>query len=342
MAQAIVLSRAVQLWRIVQFVVWLVGLTMIFFLIFYPPIGIHLVWNILIPVAPALLVVATGVWRNVCPLGFTALLPSRLGISKKIKLSTDTVGKLNFAGVFALLLIIPLRHVILDTSGMATAITLLTLGLIVFLIGLFFESKSGWCSGLCPVHPVEKLYGSKTLFSLPNANCVTCYKCVTPCPDSTPNINPESNRKSKYSKLAGYILIGGFPGYIFGWFQVADYSGMAGTQNLPLIYGYPVLGGIITLAFFWAIRWSRLKIKKQTLINIFAALAVSCYYWFRIPNLFGFGVFPTDGMLVDLKGTLPVFSILAMKVGLAIFFFWWLTIRTSKKSWVIRPQYADA
>ena len=343
MATKIIFSRSVRIWRIVQFLVWLVGLAIIFFLIFIPPVGIHLVWNMLIPVAPALLVIATGIWRNVCPLAFTSLLPSRLGFSKKIKLSGNTVARLNFIGVIALLLIVPLRHLILNTSGSATAITLLTLGLIVFLVGLFFESKSGWCSGLCPVHPVEKLYGSKVLFSIPNANCGECLKCVTPCPDSTPGINPLSNKKSDYSRLAGYIMVGGFPGYIWGWFQVADYSGMEGLKYLPLIYGYPIAGLLISLTLFWVIRKVFSKIENGTIINTFAALAVSCYYWFRIPNLFGFGVFPADGMLLDLKGTLPEAAFWAAKIGLVIFFFWWMVLRDYNNfSWVIRPQFAKA
>ncbi len=339
----IILSRSVQIWRVVQFLVWLVGLAIIFYLIFIPTLGIDLVWNVLIPVAPALLVIATGIWRNVCPLGFTSLLPSRLGFSKKIKLSEKTVSKFNLIGVIALLLIVPLRHVILNTSGLATGITLMSLGLIVFLVGFFFESKSGWCSGLCPVHPVEKLYGSKVFFSIPNANCVECFKCVTPCPDSTPGINPLSNKNSDYSRLAGYIMVGGFPGYIWGWFQVRDYSGMEGLTNLPLIYGYPFIGLLVSLILFWMVTKVFSKIENGTIINIFAALAVSCYYWFRIPNLFGFGFFPADGMLFDLKGTLPEAIIWTAKISAVLFFFWWLVIRNYNNfSWVIRPAYAKA
>lgn len=41
---------------------WLVGLTMYLSLFFKPALGLALFWNVLIPVAPALLVVAVGVF----------------------------------------------------------------------------------------------------------------------------------------------------------------------------------------------------------------------------------------------------------------------------------------
>ncbi|MBK9511780.1 MAG: hypothetical protein IPO04_21245 [Cytophagaceae bacterium] len=75
--------------------------------------------------------------------------------------------------------------------------------------------------------------------------------------------------------------------------------------------------------------------------NIFAASAVSCYYWYRIPNLFGFGQFEKDGLLIDLKNIIPDWSITVVIVALSLFFFYWLVIRTTnKKSWVVRPSYS--
>jgi len=152
-------SRSVLIWRIVQALFWIVGVLILFFLIFYPTIGIHLFWNILIPIAPALLVVGVGVWRNICPMASTSLLPRHLGISKRKKITTLLSGKFNLIAVIVLFIIVPLRHAIFDSNGLATAILILSLGLIAVVLGLRYEWKSAWCSGLCPVHPVEKLYG---------------------------------------------------------------------------------------------------------------------------------------------------------------------------------------
>jgi hypothetical protein len=325
-------QRSILIWRTVQTLVWLVGVLILFYLIFFPVTGIHLFWNILIPIAPALLVVAVGVWRNVCPLGSTSLFPRHMGLSKRKKLTIPQSGKLNLIAVVALFVIVPLRHVIFNTNGMATAILILSLGLVAVFMGLVFEWKSGWCSGLCPVHPVEKLYGLNNQLSLPNAHCNKCYQCVTPCPDSTPNINPYSLKKTNYHKIAGFLMVGAFPGFIWGWFQVPDYHGIIGIEQLITIYMMPLIGLLATSAFF----------QEKIVMAIFSAIAVSCYYWFRLPALFGFGIFPGDGMLVDLSGILPEWSVAVTVIATTLFFFWWIIFRKYKKiSWAIRPAYAD-
>jgi len=173
-------KRSILIWRSVQILIWLVGVFILFNLLFYPTVGIHLFWNILIPVAPLLLVVAVGVWRNVCPMASFALFPRHMGFSKRKKLSITQTGMLNLIGVIALFIIVPLRHAVFNTSGFATAVLIMSIGAIAVTTGFFFEWKSAWCSGLCPVHPVEKLYGLNNRFNLPNAHCNKCYRCTIP------------------------------------------------------------------------------------------------------------------------------------------------------------------
>ncbi len=332
-------SRSILIWRIVQTLVWLVGVLILFNLIFNPTIGIHLFWNILIPVAPALLVVAVGVWRNVCPLASTVLFPRHLGLSKRKKLTFAQIGKLNLVAVIALFAVVPLRHAIFDMNGPATALLIMSLTIIAVIVGSRYEWKSAWCSGLCPVHAVEKLYGLKNKLSLPNAHCDKCYRCVTPCPDTTPAINPLSSKKTTYHKIAGTLMVGAFPGFIWGWFQVPDYPGITGIEQLILIYKMPMIGLFVTSILFLVLK----KIfQEKILIAIFSAAAVSCYYWFRLPALFGFGVFPGDGMLIDLSATFPEWLITVTVFATTLFFFWWIVFsKQHKMSWVVRPDYAD-
>lgn len=332
--------KSILIWRIVQTAVWLIGVTILFNLVFFPNIGIHLFWNILIPVAPALLVVTVGIWRNVCPMASTALFPRHIGYSKRKKLTIAQTGKLNLAAVIALFIIVPLRHAIFDTNGMATAILILSLAAIAITLGLLFEWKSAWCSGLCPVHPVEKLYGLNNRLSLPNAHCNKCYRCVTPCPDTTPGINPMSSEKTRAHRIAGFLMVGAFPGFIWGWFQVPDYAEITGIEQLVAIYTPPVLGIVVTSALFVIMKRF---LQEHTLIGLFAATAVSCYYWFRLPALFGFGLFPSDGMLIDLTGILPNWSMTIAVCATTLFFFWWIVFsKQNKNSWAIRPDYGDA
>jgi len=328
-------------WKILQVVVWLVGIAILYFMVFQPPIGVLLFWNILIPVAPALLVLATGVWRNICPLSTTALIPDRLGFSKRKQLSNSQRATLNLFGVILLLLIIPLRHVLFNTSGQASAVIIMGVSSIAFMSGFIFERKSGWCSGLCPVHPVEKLYGSGVSVSLPNAHCNECVRCSIPCPDSTPNLLPLATGKSKKSKATELLLVGAFPGYIWGWFQVPDYSGFEGWQPLLSVYGYPLLGAVISLSLYVLLGLVVPTNNRKLRTNLFAAAAVSCYYWFRLPMLFGLGSIEHNGMLLDLSGTLHEWTRVVLNLATTGFFFWWMVIRKkSQKSWSFRPSYA--
>jgi len=318
---------SVTVWRTIQIIIWIIGIGILIALIFFPTIGLHAFWNVLIPVAPALFVLAVGLWRNICPLAFTALIPRHLGWSKKKKISVEKQGVLNFIGLCLLFLIVPLRHVILDTRGLLTAMTIIVLACTAVIFGLLFEWKSGWCSGICPVHPVEKLYGQKVMISPPNAHCELCQKCVTPCPDSTLGIHPLTSKKTIFHKIVGFSMVGGFPGFIWGWFQVPDYYRFEGLQNLAGAYGLPFLGFFITLFLYLIMRWLIPAKFELNLISVFTALSVSCYYWYRLPALFGFGTFQGDGMLLDLQHILPTYFIYISRIITTLFFCWWLILR---------------
>ncbi|MFZ4769820.1 MAG: hypothetical protein ACOYLO_06530 [Ferruginibacter sp.] len=332
--------QSILIWRIIQAAVWIVGAAILFCLLFYPALGILLFWNILIPVAPALFVLGAGIWRNVCPLATTNLLPRHLGLSKRKRLSISQLGKLNLIAVITLFMIVPLRHAIFNSNGIATALLIISMAIIGIITGFFYEWKSVWCSGLCPVHPVEKLYGGNVLLSIPNAHCDQCMNCVVPCPDSTPNIHPKSSVKTVYHKISGMLIAGGLPGFIWGWFHVADELKITTLRTFLSVYQMPLIGFSATLFLYIILVKFIPKKFERILISIFAATGVSCYYWYRIPSLFGFGNFADDGLLVNLTKTLPYWGIEAIIITITLLFFYLLVIRKeNKKSWIIRPQY---
>ncbi len=331
-------TASLRIWRIAQGLVWLIGATILYCLFFVPELGITLFWNLLIPVAPALLVISPGLWRNVCPLASTSLLPRYLGLSQRKKMTTAQTGRLNLIGVLVLLGIVPLRHLYFDWNGPATTFLILSLALIAVSVGFLYEWKSAWCSGLCPVHPVEKLYGRTNRISLPNAHCGACHKCVTPCPDSTPGISPLSVQKTLPQKIAGFLMVGAFPGFVWGWFQVPDSAGIFSAVQLLLVYLYPALGMLVTGSLFWLLCQ---RFNEKRLIPYFAAATVSCYYGFRLPALFGYGQFPGDGMLLDLTGSFPEWTFTVFALLLSVFFVWWIVFHQQRNaSWVVRPAFA--
>lgn len=326
------------LWRTLQAITWLLSLGILCALFLWPEMGIHALWNVLIPVAPLLLAIAPGLWRNICPLASTALVLRHAGRSARKPVSSELQGHLLLIGVVLLFAIVPLRHVVLDLNGPATGLTLIGTALLAIFMGSRFEWKSGWCSGICPVHPVERLYGSSSLISLQNAHCSSCEQCVVPCADSTPRVDPLTARKGRSRTMAGTLMAGGFVGYIWGWFQVPDYSGSAGLAHLTQAYAWPLGGTLLTLIAYLALK----PFAPPVLLRrSFAAAAIACYYWYRLPWLFGYGPFPGDGMLVDLTHTLGVWFPTLSRTVSTLFFAWWLVgRRETHRSWLIRPGLA--
>jgi hypothetical protein len=334
--------RRVLVWRVFQVLVWLAGAAILFCLLFFPTLGVLLFWNILIPVAPALFVFATGVWRNVCPLATMVLLPRHLYLSQRKRLTIAQVGKLNLIAVMALYILVPLRHAVFNNSGTATALLIIALASVGIIMGFFYEWKSAWCSGLCPVHPVEKLYGSNAVVTMPNAHCDKCMNCVIPCPDATTNLYSASPVKTSYHKISEAMIAGGLPGFIWGWFHVPDETRITTAGTFISVYQMPMMGFAVTLVIYSLLLLVMPPKHKLQLISIFAAAGVSCYYWYRIPSLLGFGNFAADGLLINLKNIIPAWIIPATTITLTVLFFYWLVFRKkNNKSWITRPAFAN-
>lgn len=319
-------------WRVLQVGVWALGAAIVAALVLAPQVGLHALWNVLVPVAPALLALAPGLWRNVCPLGSTAMALHHAGLSGRRKLPAAWQPRFLFVGVCLLFLIVPLRHVVLNADGPASALALGAVALVAVTMGLVFESKSGWCSGICPVQPVEKLYGSSPLVSVPNAHCGSCRMCVPSCPESV---------ASNGREVAWFAAM--FPGFVWGWFQTPDYRGGEGWAHLDAIYGYPLAGAAVTLALFAAVLPFVPKLRRRALVRVFAAAAIGLYYWYRIPMLFDMGAFPGDGVLVDLRGVLPGWFVEASRIAtVALVGAWLIGGHRVRRPWTTRPPVVES
>ncbi len=137
-------------------------------------------------------------------------------------------------------------------------------------------------------------------------------------------------------------MIGGFAGYIWGWFHVQDYAASEGYKHLIEAYAWPFGGMLVTLTVYLLLEQILAESHHIRLRRVFAAAAISCYYWYRLPALFGFGPFPGDGMLVDLREVLPGWFPISSHLITTTFFFWWLVLRTSaSRAWLIRPPAAE-
>jgi hypothetical protein len=268
------------------------------------------------------------------------LIPLRLGISAQASLSKSMMPILSLAGVIGLLIIVPLRHLSLDTNGLHSALMFVIAGMIAFTMGVYFKWRSGWCTNLCPIHPVEKLYGVAPLATFRNTLCAQCERCTKPCPDSTQSMTPVVTEASRISRVVGHLMIGGFVGFIWGWFQVPDYTDSVTAIQCVTAYLWPIGSALVSIGLYGILyRWIVLtKEGRRSLIKIFATAAVSTYYWFRVPALGGFGMHHGTGMLYDLTHTLPYWSEHLSHLVTTLFFIWFMLIRKHHKTaWMIRP-----
>jgi Fe-S-cluster-containing hydrogenase component 2 len=327
-------------WPAAQYIVLLAGVLLVATLLLRPAVGLLIMWNVLIPIAPALIVVAPGLWRNICPMATFSLLPRNLKLSRQGIPQRRLAALLSAAGLVALLLIVPLRHLSLNTNGQMTALMLSLSAAVAFWMGTRFEWRSGWCNSLCPIHPAEKLYGLSPAITLFNARCNTCKKCTSPCPDSTRSMNAAITGPTQLEKLAGNLMVGGFAGFIWGWYRLPDIRGHIGIHDFGTAYFWPFAGALITLSAYAITRaWiCRTKSDRDTMVKVFAAAAVCTYYWYRIPELFGFGSHPGTGLLYNLSHTLPDITLVS-HILTTSFFVWFMVIRNaSNQSWLKRPK----
>ena len=130
-------------------------------------------------------------------------------------------------------------------------------------------------------------------------------------------------------------MAGIFPGYVWGWFQVAD---NAEGLNVYSSYQMCLLGGAVTLALFQVALKTRRDENDFLLAKFFAGAAVAAYYWYRLPALIGFTKFASDGTLVDLSSSLPIFTPTILRIATTSLFIWWFLVRKSQyREWLRRP-----
>lgn len=332
-----------RVWLVVQWALLAAGALVIVLLMVRPAIGLIVLWDVLIAVAPALLVFAPGLWRNICPLGTVSQLGRGVRVGWRRHLPSQAHAWLSLGSVGLLLVLVPARHLGLDDTGIATATLLVLLGACALASGFILDGKSGWCSGLCPVHPVEQLYGSRPAITLRNAHCTECVRCVVPCPDSTAAMNPVKSRIIRSQTLAGLILVGGFPGFVLGWYETPAAGHLTGVgQTLNAVGWTWGLMAVSAVAFF-TLRAALGVRALPALIRVFAAAAVSLYYWYKLPSLLGLSGSGT--VLVDLDSVLPGWTLWALRSITTAIFVWWLVparLLYSPRPWLHRPPFAPS
>jgi NADPH-dependent 2,4-dienoyl-CoA reductase/sulfur reductase-like enzyme/ferredoxin len=251
-------------------------------LIVSPDDGLFVMWKLVIPLLPLLFLIAPGVWRNLCPLAASNQTPRVLGLTRGL---TAPAWFKEYGYVVAISLFVTfvvLRKLGLDDNGPASALLLLGALAGGFTGGMYLKGKSGWCSSICPLLPVQRIYGQTPFLLVGNAHCQPCVGCTTNCYDFNPKAAYLADLNSQDPYWAGYrkCFVGAFPGLVLAFFEVPE-----APDAIPVgeMLGQVALYMAASLASFVLLD-SFVKVSTHKLTTLFGALAFNVFYWYGAPN----------------------------------------------------------
>ena len=271
------------LWVIGQRVGLVLTLSLLGALVLWPRPALHVLWDMVIPLLPAAFLVNPLLWRNVCPL---ATLNSLTGGVGQRSLGGRSARVAWTVGIVLLAVMVPARRFLFNTNGPALAVTIGVVALLALVAGLFYSRRAGFCSGVCPVLPVEKLYGQSPLLQMGNPRCADCSLCApVGCIDlaSTKTvaqtIGPARKSRAWVTTPIG-AFAASFPGFIAGYFTLDDGAFSTAGATYAHVALYALVSYALVAAFSFAI-----KSASRALLMVLGATSFALYYWYVAPTL---------------------------------------------------------
>lgn len=246
-----------------------------------PVVTLRLLWQVVIPLLPATFFLSPSLWRAACPLATAGLLAVSPGAGQALdRPAADTAG---VVGLLLLLILVPLRHLVLEHDPQVLLHLLAGLVVLAAVLGRGHDMKAGFCNAICPVLPVERLYGQAPLLPLGDQRCGPCTRCTPAgCPDRAPRHAFLSMiGASRWWPGQPYgAFLAGFPGFVVGFGLVSREVDVSVLQA----YGPSLLGfGISWLLVAAAVRLFRWT--APAALPWLAWAAASGYYWFASESL---------------------------------------------------------
>jgi nitrite reductase (NADH) large subunit len=257
-----------------------VGLCVVLFT--RPEAGLFFFWRLLIPLVPLLFFVAPGLWRNICPMAALNQTPRLFQFTRALTLPNWMKEYGYVVAISLFLLLASGRKLLFNTNGPALAVLLLLLLLSAFVMGNFFKGKSGWCSSICPLLPVQRIYGQTPFVTIANSHCQPCVGCTKNCYDFNPGVAYLADLYDEDRHFAGYrkFFVGLFPGFVLGFYTIANPPEISILQ----MYGLFALYCLTSVGLFYLLE-SFLKLTSNQITTLFGAAALNLYYWFAAPIL---------------------------------------------------------
>jgi nitrite reductase (NADH) large subunit len=272
-------------WHALQVLSVLSALLMALLLFARPEWALPLFWMLIVPLLPATFLVVPGLWRNLCPLAAMNQTPRLFGFGRNLA-HTPRIREYSYVlGIALFFLFVSSRKWLFDQSGLASgALILFGLGA-AFLGGIIFKGKSGWCSSICPLLPVQRLYGQTPLKLVGNAHCQPCVGCTKNCYDFNPKVAFLADQYDTDRYHAGYrrFFAAALPGFLLAFFTVPGAASplalAQGDIHLGAVYGHFLLYTGIGMALYELLD-TFAKVPPNRLNVLFGAAAFNIYYWF--------------------------------------------------------------
>ena len=245
-----------------------------------PPLGLLIFWGLIVPALPLLFFLAPGLWRNVCPMATLNQAPRRFGFTHALTMPTWFREYGYVIGVALFLAIVPARKLIFDESGPALGSLIVACLAAAFVGGLLLKGKSGWCSTMCPLLPVQRLYGQTPFLTVRNAHCRPCVGCVKNCYDFNPAAAYMADLYDTDPHRGGYrkFFAAAFPGLVVAFYAVEGAPARSALETYAQFASLLLLsaGSFYLLTTF-------LKVTAIKITTVYAAAALDLYYWFSLP-----------------------------------------------------------
>lgn len=276
-------AAASPLWRVAQWVGLAATVALLAGLIWWPEPSLLILWNAIVPLVPASLLISPFIWRNVCPLASLNTIANR---SQGQALTPALMSAARVISILLLLVLVPARRFLFNQDGVALAITIAAVGVLALLLGSAFRLKAGFCNSICPVLPVEQLYGQRPLRRVVNARCAPCTMCTPEgCVDLVPGrsiLTAVGEQRRSHGWLLGPVgaFVAAFPGFVVGYYTLQD-GPLAGAVG---VYGHIALYMAISYVATAALTLI-LGLDRATVTVLLASTAAALYYWYAAPAI---------------------------------------------------------
>lgn len=273
-------------------------------LVYRPVAALHLLWDMVIPLLPAVFLINPMLWRNVCPL---ATLNQWTGQRRAGRLDRDWLRAAWAVGIALLAVMVPARRFLFNHDGTALAVTIAAVGGLALFTGLRFPSRAGFCNSLCPVLPVEKLYGQAPLVAMGGPRCVACDLCTPAgCIDLAAGKSARqslgAHRGLGWLATPFGVFAAGFPGFIVGYFTVENTHLGAAAATYLHVAGWTVVSYLLVAGLAAGFRP-----RASRALLLLGALSIGLYYWFAAPGLaHAYGAPPAGGAVIRMAMSLLV------------------------------------